>query len=205
MPEKSLWQLQVERNPGHSQWYIDRFKNMAAQGADLVGEARLAHAVLPPKASILDAGCGPGRLGSYLSQQGHRVVGVDIDPLLIAEAQKVCPQAQWITADLAELPQALQQAEAPHSYDGILCAGNVMTFLAPSTRQTVLSNFKQVLREQGRALVGFGAGRGYSFDQFFTDVHRAGLSLEHTFSSWDLAPYQPESSFLLAFLKAETS
>jgi hypothetical protein len=30
---------------GHSQWYIERFRRMAAEGADLAGEARLMDAV----------------------------------------------------------------------------------------------------------------------------------------------------------------
>mgnify|MGYP001396397350 FL=1 len=77
----------IERDPGHSARYVQRFKTMAANGADLVGEARLIDALVPRGASILDAGCGPGRHAGYLHRAGHRVVGVDLDPALIAAAE----------------------------------------------------------------------------------------------------------------------
>ena len=74
----------TETKPGHSQWYIERFRTMAAEGADLGGEARLVDAMVPPRSRILDAGCGPGRVGAVLHERGHTVVGVDVDPELIA-------------------------------------------------------------------------------------------------------------------------
>src|SRR5699024_4908115 len=47
-----------ETSDGHSAWYIERFRAMAAQGADLAGEARLIDAMVPRGARLLDAGCG---------------------------------------------------------------------------------------------------------------------------------------------------
>ncbi|WP_346845017.1 class I SAM-dependent methyltransferase [uncultured Rothia sp.] len=200
MREKSLWQIQTERNPGHSDWYIQRFKSMQESGQDIYGEARLIDAILPREARILDAGSGPGRLGAYLHRAGHRVIGVDIDPQLIAEAQRVCPDATWITADLTDLPQALAAESDDVDFDAIICAGNVMTFLAESTRLPVLKNFRAALADEGRAVIGFGGGRGYEFEQFFTDVEEAGLTVEHKFSTWDLRPFTPESNFLVVVL-----
>lgn len=200
MREKSLWQIQTERNPGHSDWYIQRFKSMQESGQDIYGEARLIDAILPREARILDAGSGPGRLGTYLHRAGHRVIGVDIDPQLIAEAQRVCPDAMWITADLTDLPQALAAKSDDVDFDAIICAGNVMTFLAESTRLPVLKNFRAALADEGRAVIGFGGGRGYEFEQFFTDVEEADLTVEHKFSTWDLRPFTPESNFLVVVL-----
>lgn len=200
MREKSLWQIQTERNPGHSDWYIQRFKSMQESGQDIYGEARLIDAILPREARILDAGSGPGRLGTYLHRAGHRVIGVDIDPQLVAEAQRVCPDAMWITADLTDLPQALAAKSDDVDFDAIICAGNVMTFLAESTRLPVLKNFRAALADEGRAVIGFGGGRGYEFEQFFTDVEEAGLTVEHKFSTWDLRPFTPESNFLVVVL-----
>ena len=76
MVEQSLWMQKVAANPGHSQWYIDRFRSMAQAGKDLDGEARFIDAMAPRGARILDAGCGPGRVGGYLAAAGHDVVGV---------------------------------------------------------------------------------------------------------------------------------
>ena len=52
----------------------------------------------------------------------------------------------------------------------IISAGNVMGFLAPSTRVEVLRRFGTHLAEDGRVIVGFGGGRGYEFADFFADL-----------------------------------
>ncbi|MDO4917105.1 MAG: class I SAM-dependent methyltransferase [Rothia sp. (in: high G+C Gram-positive bacteria)] len=204
MREKSQWQIQVEKNPGHSQWYIQRFKTMQEAGNDIYGEARLIDALIPRAAKILDAGCGPGRLGTYLHNAGHTVTGVDIDSELIAEAQRVCPEATWVCADLSDLREALGESPdaelGANGFDAIVCAGNVMTFLAPSTRLPVLENMRATLSDSGRAVIGFGANRGYDFEQFFADAAAARLQVEQKFSTWDLRPFSQDSGFLVAVL-----
>ena len=74
-----------------------------------------------------DAGSGPGRVGKQLHALGHRVTGVDIDPELIDEARRVCPEATWVTADLVDLPQALgfESDAGEDGFELIVCAGNV--------------------------------------------------------------------------------
>lgn len=197
MLPRSQWAEIIARDPGHSQRYIDRFAMLAAQGHDLVGEARLIDAMVGRGATVLDAGCGPGRHCGYLHRAGHRVVGVDLDPALIAEAGRAEPGPIYVVGDLAsyELP-----ADAPQRFDAILCAGNVFGFLHPDTRRPVLAGFAERLADEGRAVVGFGAGRGYAFDDFFADVEAAGLAREQTFSTWDLRPFTPESGFVVAVL-----
>lgn len=191
---RSSWEDIIARDPGHSQRYIDRFTNLAAQGVDLLGEARLMDAILPRQGRVLDAGCGPGRHGSELALRGHRVVGVDIDPALIAEAQRVAPEATWVVGDIADLAAT----GIGGGFDGILCAGNVMGFLHPATRVAALSGFADALAVDGRALIGFGAGRGYDFDEFFTDATKAGLVLHNRYATWDLRPYPGDGSFVVA-------
>ena len=63
MVDKSLWMQKVEADPNHSHWYVQRFRAMAESGKDLHGEARLIDAMAERGARILDAGCGPGRVG----------------------------------------------------------------------------------------------------------------------------------------------
>src|SRR5690606_20996991 len=165
---ENRWVKLLRDNPGHSQWYIDRFRKMAASGADLVGEARLVDAMVGRGARILDAGCGGRLVGGYLATLGHHVVGVDLAPALIEAARQDHPGPQWLVGYLAELD--LPAKGITEGFDVVVCAGNVMTFLAPSTRQEVLRRFRVHLREGGRAVVGFGAGRDYAFSDFFADV-----------------------------------
>ena len=91
MVDKSLWMQKVEADPNHSHWYVQRFRAMAESGKDLHGEARLIDAMAERGARILDAGCGPGRVGGELARLGHRVVGVDVDPVLIQAAAEDYP------------------------------------------------------------------------------------------------------------------
>lgn len=198
MAEENSWLRQIAENPGHSQWYIQRFRDMAARGADLAGEARLIDAMVPRGARILDAGCGTGRVGGFLAGAGHEVVGVDLDPELIAAARADHPGPQWLVGDLAELD--LPAAGVPAGFDVVVVAGNVMTFVAPATRVEILRRLGTHLCPEGRVVVGFGAGRGYEFDAFLSDAAAAGLHPELLLSTWDLRPFTPDSDFLVALL-----
>ncbi len=196
MNDRNGWLALIEENPGHSQWYVDRFRKLAEDGADLHGEARLVDAMAGRGARILDAGCGPGRVGAYLAAAGHDVTGVDLDPLLIAAARADHPGARWLVGDLTDL-------DLPgDGFDIIVCAGNVMTFLAPDTRRPVLGRFRTHLREGGRAVVGFGTGRSYAPNTFLADVRAAGLHPDLLLATWDLRPYRDDSDFLVAVLTA---
>ncbi len=109
----SKWIEITRANPEHSSWYIERFRSMAAAGDDLDGEARMVDAMATRRSRILDAGCGPGRVGATLAERGHTVVGVDVDPELIAAAEEDHPGPRWVVADLA-----LMDSPAPASTRG---------------------------------------------------------------------------------------
>lgn len=199
MVETSLWMQKVAADPGHSRWYIERFRAMARAGDDLVGEARLVDAMAKRNSRILDAGCGPGRVGGYLASVGHQVVGVDVDPALIEAAEQDHPGPQWLVGDLAELDLPARGIAEP--FDLIVSAGNVMTFLAPSTRVQVLSRLRAHLSPDGRAVIGFGAGREYEYSQFLDDAADAGFTPDLLLSTWDVRPFTDDSDFLVALLK----
>ena len=196
MTEPSAWTRITQEDPGHSAAYVERFRRLAAQGTDLAGEARLVDAMLTRGSRVLDAGCGPGRVGGWLAGVGHTVVGVDGDPVLIAAAAAAHPGPRWIVGDLAELDLGEQ-------FDAVVCAGNVMTFLAASTRREVLRRLGGHLVPGGRAAIGFGAGRGYAFAEFLDDARAVGLVPDVLLSTWDLRPYSPDADFLVAVLRRD--
>lgn len=202
MAETSLWMQKVAADPGHSRWYIERFRAMARAGDDLFGEARFVDAMVPRGARILDAGCGPGRLGGYLAAAGHHVVGVDVDPVLIEAAEQDHPGATWLVGDLAELDLPARGIAEP--FDVIVSAGNVMTFLAPSTRGEVLRRLRTHLAAEGRAVIGFGADRDYDFAEFLDDAAGAGFVPDLLLSTWDLRPWREDSGFLVAVLRRQS-
>ena len=198
MSEENEWVRITRADPGHSSWYIERFRSMAAAGDDLAGEARLIDAMVPRGARILDAGCGPGRVGAFLAEAGHEVVGVDIDPELIAAAEQDHPGPLWLVDDLATLDLPARGIDA--DFDAIVCAGNVMTFLAPSTRGAVLERMRRHLHPEGRAVLGFGLDRGYTVEQLLADAQDAGLAADLLLSTWSLHAFHEQAGFVVAVL-----
>lgn len=188
----------TDTKDGHSQWYIERFRAMAADGADLVGEARLVDAMLARGSRVLDAGCGPGRVGVYLHAVGHSVVGVDVDPELIAAAEEDHPGPRWIVADLAELD--LVPLDEPEPFDAAVVAGNVMAFVAVGTETTVLARLRSHLRPDGFAAVGFHTDR-YDLGDFDRHLADAGFVLEQRFATWDIRPWRPDADFAVSILR----
>jgi SAM-dependent methyltransferase len=188
----------TDTKDGHSQWYIERFRAMAADGADLVGEARLVDAMLARGSRVLDAGCGPGRVGGYLHAVGHSVVGVDVDPELIAAAEEDHPGPRWIVADLAELD--LVPLDEPEPFDAAVVAGNVMAFVAVGTETTVLARLRSHLRPDGFAAVGFHTDR-YDLGDFDRHLADAGFVLEQRFATWDIRPWRPDADFAVSILR----
>lgn len=199
MTEPSAWVRLTQENPDHSAAYVQRWRDLAAAGNDVVGEARLVDAMLPRGARVLDAGCGQGRVGGHLASAGHTVVGVDVDPVLVAAAEEQYAGARWLVGDLAELDLPAHGIDQP--FDAIVSAGNVMTFLAPSTRGRVLERLRAHVAESGRAVIGFGAGRGYAFDEFLADAGAAGWTPDLLLGTWDLRPFTETSDFLVAVLR----
>ncbi|GAB11433.1 putative methyltransferase [Gordonia araii NBRC 100433] len=189
----------TETQPGHSEWYIERFRTMAAEGADLVGEARLIDAMVPRGSRILDAGCGPGRIGGYLHEVGHRAVGVDVDPALIAAAEQDHPGPTWLVGDLAELDLAARGITEP--FDAIVCAGNVMVFLAPGTEALVLQRLAAHLADDGVLVVGFHTNRDLALADFDAAVAEAGLRLDLRLSTWDVRPWHDGADFAVSILR----
>ena len=76
MSETNRWLEITNNDPDHSTRYIERFEKMAREGRDLDGEARFIDAMVGRGSRILDAGCGPGRVGGKIFELGHTVVGM---------------------------------------------------------------------------------------------------------------------------------
>lgn len=196
MAEPTRWV--TDTGEGHSQWYIERFRKMAQEGADLAGEARLVDAMVQRSARILDGGCGPGRVGAELHARGHRVVGVDADPELIAAAEEDHPGPRWLVADLSELDLAAQGEAEP--FDAAVLAGNVIPFLAPGTQQEVLRRLAAHVQPDGFVIVGFHIDR-VDMGEFDADVEAAGLRIEHRFATWDVKAWHDEADFAVTVLR----
>lgn len=196
-PAENAWTIALRHIPDHARGYAERWRRIEASGKDIHGEARLIDAMAERGSRVLDAGCGTGRLGGYLARVGHHVTGVDLDATLIGVAREDHPDGRWEVGDLAQLDLRDSTGEQ-EQFDVVVCAGNVMAFLAGSERVPALTRIARHLAPAGRFVVGFGSGRGYPFGRFEADAATAGLEVQQRFSSWDLQP--PSDDFLVAVL-----
>jgi hypothetical protein len=123
------------------------------------------------------------------------VVGVDVDPALIAAAEEDHPGPTYHVGDLS----TLDLDEAP--FDLVVSAGNVMVFLAPDSERAVLERLRAHTRPDGRIVIGYRREATYPYDRFDVDLEAAGLQLEHRFSTWHLDPFTEEADFAVSVLR----
>jgi len=57
-----------------------------------------------PGRLTLDVACGEGRLTRELARRGHRVVGIDSSPSLLAAAREADPDSELLLADATAIP-----------------------------------------------------------------------------------------------------
>jgi SAM-dependent methyltransferase len=160
--------------------YQARFDALAAEGQDVHGEAKFVRAYRP--STVLDAGCGTGRVAIELARHGLHVVGVDADASMIATARKRAPDLDWRHRDLTEL-------ELGRTFDLVVMAGNVPLFTPPGTQSALVAGVARHVAAGGRLIAGFQLDRGYSVEHYEADCVAAGLVFAERFATWDRATY----------------
>ena len=160
--------------------YQARFDALANRGMDVHGEASLVRSLSP--SSVLDAGCGTGRVAIELARHGVEVVGVDVDPSMIAEARQRSPELDWVEADLASL-------ELGRQFDVVVLAGNVPLFCPPLSRPDLVGACAAHVAPGGMLVAGFQLARGYSLEEYDKGCAEAGLRLVHRWATWDRQPF----------------
>jgi 2-polyprenyl-3-methyl-5-hydroxy-6-metoxy-1,4-benzoquinol methylase len=155
--------------------YQRRFDELASSGVDVHGEAGFVMRGSP--GSVLDAGCGTGRVAIELARRGVDVVGVDVDTSMLATARANEPGIEWYEHDLATL-------ELGRTFDVVLLAGNVPLFTAPGTEAALVAGCARHVAPEGALISGFSLGRGYELDAYDDDCRAAGLVLSERFSTW---------------------
>ena len=175
-----------DRPPGHTSWdgdaYQRRFDALAAAGADVHGEAALILTL--GVRTVLDAGCGSGRVAAELARHGVEVVGIDRDPSMIATAGRTAPTVDFRIGDVAGADLDLGRL-----FDLVVMAGNVPLFTPEGTQDDLVAGCARHLGPGGRLLTGFQLGRGYSLEAYDTACSAAGLEAEARWATWERAAY----------------
>ncbi len=203
MSGPTRWELAGEAVAGYGQ----RFAQLVAAGVDVEGEARLADAIAPRGARILDAGAGMGRVAAALAARGHQVIAAEPDPALVAQAAATYPGLRVVPTDILALtPELLEAHGGPSAFDVIVCVGNVLVFLAEDTERAVLARLRELLAPGGRILAGFHlvggpeSARRYRPEEFVADAEAAGLLIDARFGTYELHP--PSEEYAVWLLSA---
>jgi SAM-dependent methyltransferase len=172
--------------------YDRRFEELAATGVEMHGEATLVESYGP--GSVLDAGCGTGRVAIELSRRGHEVVGIDLDPDMLEVARQKAPHLTWVYGDLADPALTFGRR-----FDVVVMAGNVLIFVVPGTEGAVVSNLAGHLEPGGRVIAGYSLRPGgFSVGAHDELAGRAGLVLENRWSTWDRSVFTSHSTYAVS-------
>lgn len=179
--------------------YDQRWRALEAAGESIHGEADLVVSLLDrPTASVLDAGCGTGRVAIELARRGFDVVGVDLDSAMLATAAAKAPHLEWREADLVDVVVADASGER-RRFDVVVAAGNVLIFLEPGTEEDVVANLARHLRPGGRLVAGFQIRPELLDDaRYDASCAAAGLVLEQRWATWDRRPFVEGSSYAVS-------
>lgn len=169
--------------------YQARFDELTAAGADVHGEASFVQALGP--ATVLDAGCGSGRVAIELARRGIDVVGVDVDASMLATARRRQPDLQWIDDDLRRL-------DVGRRFDVVVMAGNVLLFTPPGTQPELVAACARHVEPGGALVAGFSLDGRYGLDQYDAACEAAGLVLDRRFATWDGQPFPGDGTYAVS-------
>jgi len=178
--------------------YDARFHALARAGEDVHGEAHFVASL--GVASVLDAGCGTGRVAIELARRGIDAVGVDLDAAMLAVAQRKAPHLLWYAGDITTM--ALTMPEAParrRRFDAVVLAGNVMIFLAPGSEAAAVANLARHLAPGGALVAGFQLlPGGLTLAYYDAYAAQTGLVLAERWATWDRQAWSPTSAYAVS-------
>ncbi len=182
----SRWAAERSDRPGD---YDEKWRRMAAAGQSVHGEADFISRFEP--GSVLDAGCGTGRVAIELATRGVDVVGVDLDSSMIGEARTKAPGLVWVEASIGDV-------SLDSEFDVVVTAGNVMIFVQPGSERSVVANLAGHLAPEGVLISGFQLDRPYGLDDYDADCAAAGVTFVERFATWTGVPWVPASDYAVS-------
>jgi len=103
--------------------------------------------------SVVDAGCGAGRMTRFLSSLGADVSGIDVSAGMVDVARRTYPEFSFEVADLSNLPYPDMQLGGVFAWYSIIHS-------LPSDLSRIFAEFFRVLVPGGYAMLSFQVGEG---------------------------------------------
>ena len=158
--------------------------------AELVEVADRWHSLAGQK--VLDFGCGIGRASLGMATRGAEVIGLDVSPTMIAEAQERGGSPRYVVGSGRNL-----HGIADHSVDLILAADSFPYLVAAGLLETHVAEAARVLRPGGSLIVfnwsyrgDVGADAGEAARLAGSNGFAVLRSAEYPFAIWDAAGFQ---------------
>jgi SAM-dependent methyltransferase len=128
----------------YEQWSAD-YDAQAGGGLFAADEPVVAECLSGREPGVaLDAACGTGRFAEFLAKRGHRVIGVDSSPEMLAYARRRLADGEFRLGELDQLPLP------DDSVDVIVCA---LALVHVPRLEPVLAEFARVLRAGGDLII----------------------------------------------------
>ena len=137
--------------------------------------------------SVLDIGCGPGRVTAFLADRGFPVSGIDLSPAMIETARHAHPSLQFEIGSLTDL------GVADRSLAGAVLWYSII-HTPPARLGSVWTELERALAPGGRALIGFQSGDNEQIER--TDAYGSAATLRRYHH--DLDDVVPASRLLVS-------
>ena len=158
-------------------------------GGDPHGEVAFVQRYGPD--TVLDAGCGTGRVAIELRRRRVEVVGVDVSDSMLATARGLDPSLPRVASDLAAL-------DLGRVFDVVVMAGNVPLFTPEGTTGAVVAGCARHVAPGGVLVAGFQLGRGYTLATYDEEAAAAGMALSERYATWDRAAFDDEADYAVS-------
>ena len=159
-----------QATPGVYQKHAARWNTLrsADVGECVWVERFLSH--IPPGGRVLDLGCGTGwPVSERVIAAGFEVVGLDSSPGMIAVARRNFPEAEWVVADIRDLPE-LGRFDGVMSWDGWF-------HLSVEEQRAALPRVAEMVKPGGALMLTVGPEEGEVLGYIDGDaVYHASLS-----------------------------
>jgi 8-oxo-dGTP pyrophosphatase MutT (NUDIX family)/SAM-dependent methyltransferase len=102
----------------------------------------IIHRAIPPAATILELGCGTGRVTGPLTRMGHPVVAVDESPEMLARVRGT----ETVCAKIEDLALGRR-------FDAVLLASHLINYPDDAVRRALLTACSRHLNSSGRVII----------------------------------------------------
>jgi SAM-dependent methyltransferase len=111
------------------------------------GEEKIVHDALADGATILELGCGAGRMTRALAELGHQIVAVDESPDMLRHVP-----GEHAGVRITKVHATIQELDLGAEFDAVLLASNLLTTF-PAVRREFLGTCRRHVRAGGAVLI----------------------------------------------------